>query len=193
MTVDFDFSWSRFLWVVFIFVGVPTAIGAAVIRSSWRAERANLTTSISRPTGTGRLGLWTTGLLAFVLGFLSCAGWLSWSADSNGDVRGPALPAPTKFPTWQVVACGATVVLVCLVAAHLSRWAVSGGLAAAAGTAAGFTTAFAVAASVGVTSQEGIGVAFSELGWGIGLVVLMAVRGAWLTGRRGRRAPGPLP
>lgn len=188
MTVDFDFSWSRFLWMVFIFVGVPTAIGAAVIWSSWRAERANLTTSISRPTGTGRLGLWTTGLIAFVLGFLSCAGWLSWSADYLGDVRGPALPAPTKFPTWQVVACGVTVVLVCLVAAHLSRWAVSGGLAAAAGTAAGFTTAFAVAASVGVTSQEGIGVAFSELGWGIGLAVLMAVRGAWLTGRRNRAA-----
>lgn len=80
------------------------------------------------------------------------------------------------------------MVLVCLVAAHLSRWAVSGGLAAAAGTAAGFTTAFAVAASVGVTSQEGIGVAFSELGWGIGLAVLMAVRGAWLTGRRNRAA-----
>ncbi|MCA1007975.1 hypothetical protein LCL87_19860 [Rhodococcus hoagii] len=193
MTVDFDFSWSRFLTTVVIFVGVPTAIGAGVIWSSWRAERTSLTTSISRPTSTGRLGLWATGLIAFVLGFLSCAGWLSWSADSNGDVRGPALPAPTEFPTWQVVACGVTVVLACLVAAHLSRWAVSGGLAAAAGTAAGFTTAFTVAASVGVTSQEGIGVAFSELGWGIGLVVLMAVRGAWLTGRRGRRAPGPLP
>lgn len=188
MTVDFDFSWSRFLWGVFIFVGVPTAIGAGVIWSSWRAERASLTTSISRPTGTGRLGLWATGLIAFVLGFLSCAGWLSWSADYHGKVRGPALPAPTVFPTWQVVACGVTVVLVCLVAAHLSRWAVSGGLAAAAGTAAGFTTAFAVAASVGATSQEGIGVALSELGWGIGLVVLMAVRGAWLTGRRNRAA-----
>lgn len=190
MTVDFDFP--RFLSTVVIFVGVPTAIGAGVIRSSLRAERANLTTSISRPTGTGRLGLWATGLIAFVLGFLSCAGWLSWSADSAGEFRGPALPAPTKFPTWQVVACGVTVVLACLVAAHLSRWAVSGGLAAAAGTAAGFTTAFAVAASVGVTSQEGIGVAFSELGWGIGLVVLMAVRGAWLTGRRDRQAPGPM-
>ena len=126
-------------------------------------------------------------------GFLSCAGWLSWSADYLGDVRGPALPAPTKFPTWQVVACGVTVVLACLVAAHLSRWAVSGGLAAAAGTAAGFTTAFAVAASVGVTSQEGIGVAFSELGWGISLVALMAVRGAWLTSRHGRQAADPRP
>ncbi|CAM2908190.1 ABC transporter permease [Prescottella defluvii] len=188
MTVDVGFSWSQFLWVVAIFVGVPTAFGAFIVRSAWRSEQAGVEPATARPTGTGRLGLWTTGLIAFVLGFLSCAGWLSWSADSAGRVRGPALPAPTQFPTWQVVACGATVVLACLAAAHLSRWAVAGGLAAAAGTAAGFTTAFAVAASVGVTSQEGIGVAFSILGWGMGLGLLMLIRGAWLTTRRNRAA-----
>lgn len=85
------------------------------------------------------------------------------------------------------MACGATVVLACFVAAHLSRWTKAGGLAAAMGTTAGFTTAFAVDASRTITSQEGVGLAFSVLGWGIGLGVLMTLRGIWLTSRYGRR------
>ncbi|WP_305094773.1 hypothetical protein [Prescottella sp. R16] len=194
MSVAVDFSWARFLSMTLIFIGVPVAIGAVVIRSAWRAEKVGGTSledtaaAVVPATGTGRLGLWATGLVAYALGFLSCAGWLSWSADSTGQFRGPALPAPTKFPTWQVVACGVTVVLACFAAAHLSRWVVAGGLAAAAGTAAGFTTAFAVDASCVVTSQEGIGVGFSIVGWGIGLGLLMLVRGVWLTSRRHKAA-----
>lgn len=109
MTVDF--SWSQFLWIVFIFVGVPTIFCALLLwgKSSKREQG----------TGTGRLGLWATGTLAFVFGFASCAGWLSWSANQSGEFRGPGLPAPNQFPTWQVVACGATVVLLCFLAAHL--------------------------------------------------------------------------
>lgn len=199
MTVDFDFSWSQFLWMVFIFVGVPTMFGASIIRSAWRSERAGLAYSPGRgdlvgmQTGGSRLGLWATGLMAFALGFLSCAGWLSWSADYRGEFRGPGLPAPNQFPTWQVVACGVTVVLLCLVSAHLSRWTMAGGLTAAAGTAAGFTTAFSAVASTDVTGQSGVGVVLSELGWGIALGVLMLVRGAWLTGRHSRRAGSPQP
>lgn len=181
-----DFSWTQFLWNVFIFVGVPGLFGARVVRSVWRSERAELGGPIPGRTG-GRLGLWATGLVASALGFLACAGWLSWSADSAGQFRSPALPAPNKFPTWQVVACGATVVLACFVAAHLSRWTKAGGLAAAMGTTAGFTTAFAVDASRTIASQEGVGLAFSVLGWGIGLGVLMTLRGIWLTSRYGRR------
>lgn len=193
----FDFSWSQFLWIVFVFAGVPTVFGAGIIWVSRRAERAGgqrfpeTAGFVGTPTGGGRLGLWATGLIAFVLGFVSCAGWLSWSADYRGEFRGPALPAPNAFPTWQVVACGITVVLACFAAAHLSRWAVSGGLAAAAGTAAGFTTAFGVVASTDVTGQSGVGMVLSELGWGVGLGVLMLVRGAWLTGRYGKQAPIP--
>ncbi|MGF7120346.1 MULTISPECIES: hypothetical protein [unclassified Rhodococcus (in: high G+C Gram-positive bacteria)] len=199
MTVDFDLSWSQFLWMEFIFVGVPTIFGAGIIRSAWRSERAGLAYSSGRgdlvgmQTGGGRLGLWATGLMAFVLGFLSCAGWLTWSADYRGEFRGPGLPAPNQFPTWQVVACGVTVVLLCLASAQLSRWAVAGGLAAAAGTAAGFTTAFSAVASTDVTGQSGVGVVLSELGWGIALGVLMLVRGAWLTGRHSRQAGSPQP
>ncbi|MCE4269235.1 hypothetical protein [Rhodococcus globerulus] len=194
MDVDFDFSWSQFLWSVFNFVGVPTMVGAGIIWSALRSERAGLQhnpgreSSAETRTGSGRLGLWATGLIAFPLGFLSGAGWLSWSADYNGEFRGPGLPAPNQFPTWQVIACGVTMVLVCLAAAHLSRWVVAGGFAAAAGTAAGFTTAFSVNASTDVTGQAGVGVIFSEIGWGLVLGLLMHARGAWLTNRRSRLA-----
>ena len=194
MDVDFDFSWPQFLWSVFVFVGVPTMIGAGIVWFALRSERAGLQHSPGReswaetPTGSGRLGLWATGLIAFPLGFLSCAGWLSWSADYNGELRGPGLPAPNQFPAWQVIACGITMVLVCLAAAHLSRWAMAGGLSAAVGTAAGFTTAFSVDASTDVTGQAGVGVVLSEIGWGLALGVLMHSRGAWLTNRRSRLA-----
>jgi len=189
MAGGIDFSWTQFLWNVFIFVGVPGLFGARVVRAVWQSERADLGGAIPGHTGGGRLGLWATGLVASALGFLACAGWLSWSADSAGEFRGPGLPAPNKFPTWQVVACGITVVLACFVAAHLSRWTKAGGLAAAMGTTAGFTTAFAVDASRTITSQEGVGLGFSVLGWGIGLGVLMTLRSAWLNSRYARKMP----
>lgn len=163
-----DFSWSQFLWITFIFVGVPSIFGALLlwIRSSKRNESM----------GTGRLGLWATGLLAFVFGFVSCAGWLSWSAEQRGEFRGPGLPAPNQFPTWQVVACGVTVVLLCFLAAHLSRRKVTGGYVAALGTTAGFSTAFCVEASTDITGQSGVGVLLCMIGWGLSLNVLMLIR-----------------
>lgn len=161
------FSWTQFLWIVFIFVAVPSAFVALLLwRGATKGEEA----------GTGRLGVWATGALAFVFGFVSCAGWLSWSANYMGEVRGPGLPAPNKFPTWQVVACGATVVLLCLLAAHLSRWGRTGGYVAALGTTAGFSTAFCVEASTDVTGQSGVGVLLCMIGWGVSLSVLMRIR-----------------
>ncbi|MGC0366052.1 hypothetical protein ABH922_004036 [Rhodococcus sp. 27YEA15] len=189
MATDFDFSWAQFVWIVVAFVGVPTAVGISIIRSAVRPEQKELLHITNSKnvadlrTRRGRLGLWATGLIAFPLGFLSGAGWLSWSADHKGEFRGPGLPAPNQFPTWQVIACVATTVLVCLAAAHLSRWAVAGGLAAAAGTASGFATASAVSAAADITGQSGVGVALSEIGWGLVLGVLMLARGAWLTRR----------
>ncbi|CCQ14623.1 putative integral membrane protein [Rhodococcus sp. AW25M09] len=118
----------------------------------------------------------STGLLAFVLGFLSCAGWLSWSAAQRGEFRGPGLPAPNQFPTWQMVACGATVVLACFFAAHLSRWAKTGSRVAALGITAGFSTAFCFDASTDITGQSGVGVLLCMIGWGLGLGVLMLTR-----------------
>ena len=69
-----------------------------------------------------------------------------------------------------------TMVLACFLAAHWSRKSFAGGLAAAFGTAAGFTAAFCVDAARTVTSQEGIGLFFSVIGWGFGLSILMALR-----------------
>lgn len=183
-------SWAQFLSIMLTIVGVPTVIGAAIAWRTLLSERAR--DVAGGGTGRGRLGPAPTGLIGFALGFAACAGWLSWSADQGGSARGMGLPAPHEFPTWQIVACGVTVVLACLAAARLSRWVRAGGVAAAVGTAAGFATAFSVAASVGPTSQEGIGVAFAMLGWGLGLSALMAIRAAWLTERGGppRRA-GP--
>lgn len=166
MTVDF--SWSQFLWIVFAFVGVPSTFFALLL---WRRSSKR-----DQDTRTGRLGLWATGVLAFVFGFLACAGWLSWSADHMGEFRGPGLPAPNHFPTWQVISCGATVVLLCLLAAHLSRWRKAGGYAAALGTTAGFSTAFCVSASMDVTGQSGVGVLLCVIGWGTSSSVLMWIR-----------------
>lgn len=184
----YDFEWPQFLWVVFIFVGVPTMIAAAIIWFAYRFERPRALEAGVSTEDTG-LGLWATGLIAFPLGFVSCAGWLSWSADSMGTVLSPNLPAPTKFPSWQIYACGATVILACFAVAHFTRWMNAGGLAAATGIAAGFTTAFGVQASTDPTGQSGIGMGLSEMGWGFGLGALMLIRGAFVTRhRRGRAA-----
>lgn len=174
-----EFSWSQFLWIVFIFVGVPSTFFGLLL---WGKHSKRDT------PGAGRLGLWATGALAFVSGFASCAGWLSWSASQRGEFRGPGLPAPNQFPTWQVVACGATVVVLCLLAAHLSRWASTGGYAAALGTTAGFSTAFCVEASTDVTGQSGVGVLLCMIGWGVGLSLLMLIRGSALKHGWTRRA-----
>ncbi|KAA0923271.1 MULTISPECIES: hypothetical protein [unclassified Rhodococcus (in: high G+C Gram-positive bacteria)] len=163
-----DFSWSQFLWIVFVFVGVPSTFWALVLWAVFSKRRER--------TGTGPLGLWATGSLAVASGFVACAGWLSWSADYRGEFRGPGLPAPTEFPSWQVAACGATVVLLCLLAAHLSRWAKTGGHVAALGTTAGFSTAFCVEASTDITGQSGVGVILCMMGFGTGLTLLMLVR-----------------
>lgn len=166
-----------------IFVVVPLLIAAGVVA----------TIQLPEPVAPrGRLGMWGTGAVALFFGFLACVGWLSWTAaDHDGSFRGPGLPAPSSFPSWQVLACGVTMVLACFLAAHWSRKNFAGGLAAAAGVAGGFTAAFCVDAARTVTSQEGIGLFLSIVGWGFGLAILMTVRHIILAGRQRRDAlPG---
>ncbi|OZC97619.1 hypothetical protein CH275_26350 [Rhodococcus sp. 06-235-1A] len=173
-----DFSWSQFLWTVFVFVGVPSSLWALVLWALFSKRREG--------TATGPLGSWATGSIAVAAGFAACAGWLSWSADQRGEFRGPGLPAPNAFPGWQIAACGATVVLLCLLAAHLSRWAKTGGHVAALGTTAGFSTAFCISASTDETGQSGVGVILCMLGWGFGLTLLIILRN--MAGARRRPA-----
>ena len=176
-----DFSWSQFLWIVFVFVGVPSTFWALLL---WA-----LFSRLREGPGKESMGLWATGSIAVAAGFVACAGWLSWSADYRGEFRGPGLPAPNAFPSWQVAACGATVALLCLLAAHLSRWANTGGHVAALGTTAGFSTAFCVSASTDVTGQSGVGVILCMMGWGTSLTLLILVRN--VVGGRKRPAVEP--
>lgn len=177
MDHGFDFSLAQLITNLGIFVVIPLAIAGGVVAVIHRSERK---------APRGGLGMWATGAIALLLGFLTCAGWLSWTAaDHDGNVRGPGLPAPTSFPSWQVIACGATMVLACFLAAHWSRTLFAGGLAAAAGTAGGFTAAFCVDAARTVTSQEGIGLFLSIVGWGLSLSILMSIRYFILASRRG--------
>lgn len=168
MNSGFDFSLAQLMTNLGIFVVVPLWIAAGVVAIIQRSER-------DAPRGC--LGMWATGVVAFLFGFLACAGWLSWTAaDHDGNFRGPGLPAPSSFPFWQVLACGVTMVLACSLVAHWSRKTFAGGLAAAAGTAGGFTAAFSVDTARTVTSQEGVGLFLSIVGWGFGLTILMAIR-----------------
>lgn len=178
MNYGFDFSAAQLLTNLVISVVVPLAVAAGLVA----------TIQASEPTAPrGRLGMWSTGAVALLFGCLACAGWLSWTAaDHSGEFRGPGLPAPTSFPSWQIVACGATMNLACLLAAHWSRKTIAGGVAAAAGTAGGFTAAFCVAVAREVTSQGAVGLVLSILGWGLGLTVLMVLRAVILTELRRR-------
>ncbi|MFI8569603.1 hypothetical protein ACIGGF_23920 [Rhodococcus sp. NPDC078407] len=171
-----DFSWSQFLWIVFVFVAVRSAFWAVLLWARFSRQRDR--------AGTGSLGLWATGSIAVAGGFVSCAAWLTWSGDYRGEFRGPGLPAPNEFPSWQVAGCGATVVLLCLLAARLSRWVQSGGHVAALGTTAGFATEFCIDASTDVTGQSGVGVILCMMGWGTGLTLLMLVRNTLVKRKR---------
>lgn len=173
----FQFSPAQLTTNLAIFVVMPMLVAAGVVAIAQRAEPV---------APRGHLGLWSTGAVSLLLGFLACAGWLSWTAmDHDGSVRGPGLPAPTSFPFWQVLACGGTTVLACFLTAHWSRKNFAGGLAAAAGTAGGFTAAFCVDTAQTVTSQEGVGLLLSIGGWGVSLTTLMILRYAVVVARRG--------
>lgn len=174
MNTYYPFPWESFFSLFIIGALIPTLIGAVFI---WRYARSSrnrdplLSLNSSGPkafmgwTTGGRCGLWATGLFGALLGFLSGLLWLSWSAAGNdGSFVTPAIQVPGSFPAWQVVLCGAFVVGIAVVAALSSKRLNAGALAAALGTAAGFTTWFAMAVATPVTSQEGIGVAMSIVG-----------------------------
>lgn len=189
----YQFSFASFASLMLPLVVVPTLLGAGIIWMITRSAQIDIrTVELPIPAGGrrwagwltgGRLGLWATGALGVILGFIACVGWLSWTAmDHDGGFTGPGLPAPTSFPMWQVIACGATMISAAILASLCSRRLVPGALAAALGTAAGFSTGFSLGAATEVTSQEGIGVGLSMTGFTIGLgtiTLLVALLRAW--------------
>ena len=90
MTVDF--SWSQFLWIVFIFVGVPTIFCALLL---W-----GMSSQREQGTGTGCLGLWATGTLAFVFGFASCAGQPERRVPRTRAARAESVPDVAGGRVW---------------------------------------------------------------------------------------------
>ncbi len=178
----YPYPWDSFFSMLIPLVLVPTLIGVVLIWWPTRKEPKFSTfappkTAGDRPwvgwlTG-GRFGLWATGLLGGVLGFLSGALWLSWSASGNdGTFVAPGLPMPGNFPVWQVIICGVSVVGAAVFASISSRRLMPGAIAAALGTAAGFSTWFAAGAAMPVTSQEGIGVMMAMVGTTFSLSII---------------------
>ena len=186
------YPWGRLAWSALIFVLVPSAVWSGVIWVLSRAERRDP----HAPASTG-LAAPVVALVALVLGFLCCAGWLLWSGDSDGSWVGPSLPPPTKFPSWQIAGCGLTTVAACWLCARLARRPLAGGLAAALGTASGFALAFTSATVDDSTGLSGVGIMMCEFGIGLGLTALMTLRWVVLAVVRTRRdasgAPGEQP
>ena len=159
--MEMEFHTGQFLWGAFIFAIVPSVviliplmIGAWNIKSQ-RAKKPFPLIGMAR---------------AFISGILSAGLWLSWNSDSpipHYFQRG----APTQFPAWQVIGCGATVVI--LSALILIKYSRHRNVLSCATviTTAGFTTAYAHAASFGVSTQEAVGVFLSYIGINLLLLV----------------------
>lgn len=107
---------------------------------------------------------------AFCLAWAGSAGQPTTKADSAA----PACLPRHSSPPGRSSPVDWTVILACFGSAHCSRWMKAGGMTAAAGTAAGFTTAFSIDASADVTGQAGVGVALSTIGWGLTLTAIDA-------------------
>mgnify|MGYP006954549396 FL=1 len=145
-----------------MFGGIPLVIGLLTIHLMAR--------KIQDDTGKG-LGLWATGLSAGLVGILAPAIWLTWSGYHETPLDF-YLPAPTRFPEWQIAALAVTYFIPIIVLAVKMRRPFVGAFALAMGGGIGSSTAMIVdVAFIDTTSQEGIGVVLALVG--VGLLTLM--------------------
>lgn len=177
-----SFSPVTFLLAVSIFIAIPTAIGSLVI---WRIGKAadfdfpvrGVASGVRARSfvrnDPGPLSRAATACVAFLLGFVTCVGWLSWSGNSG--ILEFSYPPPTEFPPWQVWGCGITLVMASVSVVWLAKRKKSGSLISPLYIASGFATAMAVGVSHGATSQGGVGVVFSMFGLTVGLGIVTAV------------------
>lgn len=196
-------SWNSFSPLTFLslemtLVVIPAVVVSFVIWLKARSPRFEVSEWVDGAVARGwwprwgrpgRLSRWQTGLLAFVLGFIACVGWLSWTAeDKSGDFRGPSYPPPGSFPSWQIVALGVTVVAFAVLTSMYAKKVKSGALIAPLLCAAGFSTAMSAGSSYGKSSQEGIGIFFSMFGLTVGLGIITLLCAALRAGKLKRLA-----
>lgn len=146
-----NFHPLHFLWVVFILVLIPTVVVYILINRLPDEKGNNSRLSYRAP------------IVSFLLGLLSAAVWLSWSPRSNIEtffLRG----APNNFPEWQIICCGIFLIIGSSIIAYVNSESVKESLIISLLTGSGFSAAFAVDASFGTSSQEGIGVVFAFAG-----------------------------
>ncbi|KAB1504415.1 hypothetical protein F7230_04940 [Corynebacterium sp. 320] len=146
-----NYRFDDFMWSSTIFVVVPTLICLVVFWLSCGKEVAF------------RSKLLKGELYAFCVGFMSAACWLSWNSYSTLETFVKYGP-PADYPVWQIICCGATVIIGSLFISHFFSQCYPDVLAISLLTGAGFAIAFACGASFGVTAQEGIGIVFSFVG-----------------------------
>lgn len=154
-----NFSAVQFLWPTFILVVVPTTV---------------LLIFLLRKETYTNLSAWLMKLTkAFLAGFFTAVVWLSW---------GPGRPvievfvhgAPVNFAHWQIVGCGATLIILDLLIFSRSKRTVQDLIGISTCAAAGFSTAFALGTAFGANPQLGIGIFLSYIGIGILLLVVNA-------------------
>ena len=158
-----------YMWELLLLVVVPSVLAFAVLLAVSRVVDKRL---LVKPEGMSPLA---TGVSAFLLGVVSALGWLTWSA-STGFPGFQALldgRVPHDYSPWQIIGCGATMVLGSLVLSAKSRNIAVGSSAAIVLTAAGFASTFSLvdALPAETNPQAGIGVALSILGIGALLFV----------------------
>ena len=165
-----SFHADRFFTTWPVLCGPVLVVGLLFIRAAVRKSADD--------TGKG-LGMWATGLLAAVVGFLAPALWLTWSGYRDSPLDA-SLPAPSQFPQWQIIGLAVTFFFPIVVLALKMRRPITGAFSLGLGAAIGSATAMMVDVSfVDVVSQEGIGVAIALVGVGIvtlgvGLIIGLA-------------------
>ncbi len=158
MFPGYEFSLVGFLAYVGLFVVVPSSIAGGLV---WLYERDQARARggpAPRVRGLPALAVWA---LAFLAGLASFGAWLTWSAGPGRD-----------YAVWQVVACGATTLLLWWLCARLGRPGLSGVMASSIGIPGGFTTGFAVLAVGDETGQAGVGVLLISVSLGTLFAVL---------------------
>lgn len=192
--MDAGFNAGQFLWGTFIFAVVPTAfIMLLVFVAAWglNKNRADVDPATGTAKGMPKRFIPLSGMaLAFLVGLVSGLLWLTWDGRS-GPMNFFQHGMSNQFMVWQVICCGITIIALSglVTAKYAQRTGVLPTVMVF--SAAGFTTFFCFGVSYGVSTQEGVGVAFSYIGMNLMLLITNGILLAVLRSR-GRDSEGLL-